>query len=143
MTTQKKTYTITDFKEPCNILTSCSAGGRVTHDGTIDINPSSILTKLIQEAGRWCRSFASDLFIDWRRVDQMLRGEIPPETQYLLFGVRENGVDHTEYILARYNNEAMYGTPRLEYRAIWLLHIEVTEDGDGKHVTLLLNEVRR
>ena len=31
-----------------------------------DINTSGILTQLIQDAGRYCDSYASDLFIQWK-----------------------------------------------------------------------------
>ena len=34
--------------------------------GKWEINYSSILTKLIQEAGRWTERYASDLFLGWR-----------------------------------------------------------------------------
>ena len=32
-------------------------------EGKWEINYSSILTRLIQEAGRWCEYYASDLFV--------------------------------------------------------------------------------
>ena len=35
-------------------------------EGKWEINTSFILTRLIQEAGRWCESFASDLFVQWK-----------------------------------------------------------------------------
>ena len=59
-----------------------------------DINYSSILTQLIQYAGRYTESYASDLFIIWKFcVDKKL--EDPELKSYsLLFGFREGGVDH-------------------------------------------------
>ena len=90
-----------------------------------DINYSSILTKLIQECGRLCESYASDLFITWNRIVRELeRGTM--KTSDYLFGIRETGVDHTEFVLSRYNNngyQAMY-----EYRKIYRLDIIVEDD---------------
>ena len=40
--------------------------------GKASINLSSILTVLIQEAGRWCRSYASDLFIYWSSLQKQV-----------------------------------------------------------------------
>lgn len=90
-----------------------------------DINYSSILTKLIQECGRLCESYASDLFITWNRIAREIERETM-ETSAYLFGIRERGVDHTEFILSRYNNygyQAMY-----EYRKIYRLDVIVDDD---------------
>ena len=40
--------------------------------GKWEINYSSILTKLIQEAGRWTERYASDLFLGWKEIDEIL-----------------------------------------------------------------------
>ena len=91
----------------------------------IEINYSSILTRLIQEAGRYCEDFASDLFIDWKIIDDaLLQGNIESETK--LFGFRQYGVDHINFVFSQAHN-----SPRLyqyEYRSIWRLDIEVTTD---------------
>ena len=90
-----------------------------------NINCSSILTKLIQECGRLCESYASDLFIDWNSIVQKLKDKTM-ETSTHLFGIREMGVDHNEFVLMRYNNygyHAMY-----EYRKIYRLDIIVEDD---------------
>ena len=85
------------------------------------INTSSILTRLIQEAGRYCEHYASDLFIQWSRVEKMLNDEIEPETQF--FGFRENGVDHEAWIDNRLEE---YSGSRA-YRSIWRLDIWIEE----------------
>ena len=90
-----------------------------------DINYSDILTKLIQECGRLCEHYASDLFITWSRIVRELENRTM-ETSSYLFGIRENGVDHTEFVLSRYNNngyEEMY-----KYRKIYRLDIIVEDD---------------
>lgn len=89
-----------------------------------DINYSSILTKLIQECGRLCESYASDLFIDWNSIVQKLKGKTM-ETSTHLFGIREMGVDHNEFVLMRYNN---YTHARHEYRKIYRLNIIIDDD---------------
>ena len=58
------------------------------------INYSSILTKLIQYAGRYCESFASDLFIIWQyEVEKRLKNPYL-DSYSVTFGFREMGVDH-------------------------------------------------
>ena len=98
------------------------------------INYSSILTKLIQECGRLCESYASDLFIDWGIIDKKLQ-EKTLETSVHLFGIREMGVDHNEFILNRYNNYGCYA--RYEYRKIYRLNIIV----EGDSITMELYEI--
>ena len=100
-------------------------GNELEFNDAIDINYSNILTKLIQLAGRYCESYASDLFIDWRSIDEKLRdGSI--ESEYHLFGFRELGVDPVSFVFCR-----AYESPRYfqyAYRAIWCLSIEVHYD---------------
>lgn len=91
----------------------------------IDINYSNILTKLIQLAGRYCESYASDLFIDWSTIDRMiLDGTIHSYSH--LFGFREMGVDHNSFVFSRANESYRYF--EYAYRAIWRLDIEVQFD---------------
>ena len=90
-----------------------------------DINYTSILTKLIQECGRLCESYASDLFVTWNGIYQKLK-EKTMETSAYLFGIREMGVDHNEFIISRYNNNGYYA--RNEYRKIYRLDVVVEDD---------------
>lgn len=90
-----------------------------------NINYSRILTKLIQECGRLCENYASDLFIDWYSISEKLKNKTM-ETSIYLFGIRENGVDHTDFILSRYNNSKEYAS--YEYRKIYRLDIKVDDD---------------
>ena len=64
--------------------------------GTMD-NYSSILTRLIQDTGRFCLHYASDLFILWD-VATMFLGQISvwgggQDEVGFAFGIREDGVD--------------------------------------------------
>ena len=101
-----------------------------------DINYSSILTKLIQECGRLCESYASDLFITWSIIMKKLE-EKTMETSAYLFGIREMGVDHNEFILSRYNNNGCY--EKHQYRKIYRLDVVV----DGDLIRMELYEVER
>lgn len=95
----------------------------LAHGRNFEINYSSILTRLIQECGRLCESYASDLFVDWNSIVQKLKDK-RIGTSICLFGIREMGVDHNEFILSRYNNNCH---ARHEYRKIYRLDI-VTDD---------------
>lgn len=101
------------------------------------INYSSILTKLIQEAGRYCESFASDLFIDWRGIDSKL-GDGTMETTSYLFGFRESGVDHIDYVWSHLENSII---DHYYYRSIWKLDIEVYEENDRDRIRMSLLRV--
>lgn len=106
--------------------------GTITAEGSMDltyvneecldtwkINTSSILTKLIQEAGRWCENYASDLFILWGSIKKQLE-EATIEPGEYVFAFRESGVD---------NNEAyrLYADTENYYRAVWILDVSIHE----------------
>ena len=95
--------------------------------GKFYINYSTILTRLIQEAGRYCEHWASDLFIDWSGIDRKLQ-DGTMETTTHLFGFREDGVDHVSYIFNKCESYNCYGMSNDYYRSIWKLDIKVTED---------------
>lgn len=91
------------------------------------LNYSSILTKLIQEAGKICLSYASDLFILWNYdVEKKLEtGELINET--LKFGFRQNGVDTKKSV--EHNGKDYY-------ISIWSLEISSTE----KEINMILKK---
>ena len=93
-------------------------------EGKWEINYSSILTRLIQEAGRWCESYASDLFVQWKyKIDQKLdNGTLYTDT--FVFAFRDSGVDSEEWY-ENHKNEHNY------YRAVWFLDV-VTDEGKIK-----------
>ena len=93
-------------------------------EGKWEINYSSILTRLIQEAGRWCEHYASDLFVQWKyRIDQKLdNGTLYTDT--FVFAFRDSGVDSEEWY-ENHKNEHNY------YRAVWFLDV-LTDKGKIK-----------
>ena len=115
-----------DFSSKKYYAEAIEAQGR-----NFDINYSSILTKLIQECGRLCEAWASDLFITWYGIEQKLKDKTM-ETSTYLFGIREMGVDHNEFILMRYNNDGYCA--KYEYRKIYRL--DVTIEGDSIRMEL-------
>ena len=100
-----------------------------------EINYSSILTRLIKECGRLCESYASDLFVDWNGISQKLKDKTMESSTYL-FGIREMGVDHNEFVLSRYNNNSY---AYYEYRKIYRLDVIV----EGDSIRMKLYEVER
>lgn len=137
----KKT-TIEDFRR-------ARVGKIVTETGTIshskcNINTSAILTILIQEAGRWCKSYASDLFIWWDSINRRMETD-DLETSSFLFGFRERGVDNAVEILSKYQNDPAY-VCSYEYRAIWRLDVKVGPVQEGRtsrDIEFQLYEVER
>lgn len=92
--------------------------------GTLNtVNTALILSKLIQEAGRWCEQYASDLFLQWKyEIDDPLRNN-KLQTKTVIFGFRQKGVDGNDYYEIRKNQvSGDY------YRAVWFLHIHVKND---------------
>lgn len=123
--------TINDFKPIGTEVLETSGELTVnlfTGERTVGINYSSILTRLIQEAGRICEFYASDLFIDWRSIVESLEdGTI--ETGSYLFGFRDSGVDEAQSVLYWYN-ETSHGLEH--YSAIWKLDIDVELVAPGR-----------
>ena len=72
--------------------------------GMYNINYSSILTFLIQCAGRICNRYASDLFVTWHKIYACLNDYSYDGGTYL-FGFREMGVDSNTFLLSRINTE--------------------------------------
>lgn len=135
--------TIQDFKalDPQEPITSYGE----MENGKTNINTSSIWTRLIQEAGRWCKDYASDLLYDYEKIAKKVE-TASLQTESYLFGFREYGVDHDNFIFSRYSNQTVYGSAALEYRAIWRLDITVEESTlnlQTKKVTFSLYEVHR
>ena len=101
-----------------------------------DLNYSSILTKLIQYAGRYCESYASDLFIIWKYCVEKRLEDPELESYSVTFGFRDVGVDHDvstdteKIVVARHLKENSY-----YYRKIAKLEIKI----DGNAIEMTLN----
>lgn len=71
------------------------------------MNMSSMLSSLIRRTGVCVERWLSDLFITWKTVEQLI-GSIPKtsdeETDYVIFGLRVDGVDHDSYVYHQLDN---------------------------------------
>ncbi len=134
MFTNEKEYTINNFKFS-NANKNIRADGNFTPianwNGLFwDINYSSILSKLIVETGRLVEHYASDLFISWRSIEENLANPDYKGGKYL-FGMREDGVDHNNFVIARFNNYGVYASQFGGiYRKLYMLEIKINENGD-------------
>ncbi len=90
-----------------------------------NINYSDILTFLIQKAGTICKYHASDLFISWSSLENKMKqdGEEYAGGKYL-FGFRESGVDHDNYVLSRLNNYGVEGLKR-DVKELYVLEVSI------------------
>ena len=103
------------------------------YNGKTTINMSSIYTKLIQEAGRFCDAYASDLLYDINTIEECIEMQ-KSTTRYIAF--RKYGVDGNSSIEIR----TPYGMA--EYRAIYQVDIEFSDDNYyDKAIIVRLNEV--
>lgn len=124
------------YKDNCIAELKDALAGTIIETGSYDkleekweINYSSILTRLIQEAGRWCESYASDLFIIWKnKIDDTLENGTL-ETNNFVFAFRDGGVDHKEWY-ELHKDDANY------YRAVWFLDVET----DGYKIKFTLHK---
>lgn len=99
-----------------------------------EINYSDILTKLIQETGRWCEKYASDLFIDW---EYLLKAMEKPDFigGQWIFAMRADGVDNYQTAKIRIT-EPCYGYNSDFYRAIWGLDIDINQSEKSMKMSL-------
>ena len=129
----KREYTIDDFITP--VLDGETIEETAQSGSTL--NYSSILTRLIQEAGRWCKRYASDLFIDWYYLVRDIENNTLDD-RTMLFGFREDGVDGYRFVCSRYTQDHIVA--RYTYRALWRLDIHIDDEG---YVNMKLQEVHR
>lgn len=95
-----------------------------TQDG-YSINVSSILSKLITEAGRWCEDYASDILFYIDDLKKLFRQKPVTgdgmEDVVIIMGMRQNGVDYGETVTTYF---AKHPFDRYYYRALWVLRVE-------------------
>lgn len=106
-------------------------GNRLEHF----VNYSSILTALIQEAGRVCVNYASDLFISWESLLDETERKMKEKEDFMIttfFGFRDQGVDGPFYINEKISDEKTYGDP---YESIYRLDINAKHSVDTMGVS--------
>ena len=118
-----KEYTLENLAMKTVKMTA--TGNWVDSKGKWDINYSNILTFLIQKAGKICKHYESDLFISWESLlKEMEEKGIDFAGGKYLFGFRESGVDHDNYVLSRLNNYGVEGLKR-EVKELYMLEISI------------------
>lgn len=101
---------------------------------------SDILSFLIRQAGKICKRFASDLFIDWESVKEFLHAE-KNDYRRFLFGFRESGVDHASSVETKINNPSMYGSIEANYDALYTLDIFIDFKDGVPETEMILGSV--
>lgn len=99
--------------------------------GKVNWNTSSFFTKLIKDAAR-CNSYCSDVYYDMNAISEQLdnyTGDFEP----MWIGFRRNGVDGTNLILARIQDD--YLEVHNEYFALYSLNIIPDEGSWIKVIT--------
>lgn len=105
------------------------AEGRMTMNPTdssprYSINLSDILTKLIQDTGRFCMRFANDLLVDIDTITKAI--EDPDNNGVYAIAIRESGVDGNGYVRGQMMNSVWNSD---YYRCIYGIAINHTDDG--------------
>lgn len=103
-------------------------------------NFSSEWSRLINEAGRWCESYASDILIDFQSIkaylERLKNGE-ESEGREFWFGFRQMGVDGKSFIESRTEREYASHV----YRAVWRWRFIVEERKYGLYVVSELEKL--
>ena len=103
-------------------------------------NFSSEWSRLINEAGRWCESYASDILIDFESIkaylERLASGE-ESESREFWFGFRQMGIDHLAFIQSRTEREYASHT----YRAVWKWSFTVEEREYGPYIVSKLEKL--
>lgn len=123
-----KNMKVEDFVSNTNIMRPITECGVRDLDNSWCINTSSIFSKLITFAGRFCEAYASDIFIDMLDIRDYLEHGLC-EDKIWLFGIRQMGVDNAAFVLNNSNNLA-------QYRAIFKLTAKVNENKNKLILTL-------
>lgn len=116
-------------------------GRRQSNDGLYSVNLSSILTRLIQDTGRFCDTHADDVLFDIENIvdtaKRGVEGRVPNVTIKAV-GIRANGVDGAEYIFNNMNNNWHDDY----YRRIYGIRITHSIENDEDTVTVELRDIK-
>lgn len=114
--------TISEIISKLHIINTITESARWSdYENKIDVNMSTIYTKLIKDAAR-CNAFSSDLLYDIQAFEDRLK-TCEPGAIYL--GFRKMGVDGENFIVSRcVNGSSVYN----EYFALYKLELCPDED---------------
>lgn len=103
----------------------------------LDFNYSGMFSKLIKDAAR-CNHYNSDIFYDLKHIESRLK-EFNPEEEFepIWIGFRKMGVDGTEFVIRRCEDQNCYGSLSNNYFALY--SFIVYPNGEN-YYTAALNE---
>lgn len=112
-------------------ITILSESCLIGSDRRASINISSMLTLLVQDSGRYAERFASDVIISANSLTEAIKDPDECNGRIFLFGIRESGVDHYEFVREQMQNSAN----RISYfdnyyRKVYAIHTYITEDNE-------------
>lgn len=105
------------------------------------INLSSILTRLIQDTGRFCDTHADDVLFDIEDIVDIAKHGVEgriPDVAIKAVGIRANGVDGAEYIFSNMNSNWHNDY----YRRIYGIRITHAVEHDMDTVTVELRDIK-
>ena len=97
----------------------------------VAVNYTNIQSFLIKEAGSLCDHYASDLLFNLKEVDELLHQTETDFHKRIAFGFRKSGVDGNGFTLSRLSHPNMYGSIASNYRALYVLDIDMSHTEDG------------
>ena len=132
----------------CNKINDFNLGGIA---GVTDyINLSSIASKLINEAGRWCDRYSSDFIIDWDHVRYCIAHALSDDNntdlkengyhRAAVFGMRASGIDHFAYVYSNMSNRNLSIDDH--YARIYAVDIDIRYVNECYRITISLKDIK-
>lgn len=127
----RELITIDDFLVSGTILEASGYSYDMIDRKKVAVNYTNIQSFLIKEAGSLCDCYASDLLFNLKEVDELLHQTETDFHERVAFGFRKSGVDSNKFTLSRLSQPNMYGFITNEYRALYVLDIDMSHTEDG------------
>ena len=91
-------------------------------EGRWNINYSGILSDLICKAGRYCKHYASDLFIDWKEIENSLdNADYKGDTYLFGFFPRRDDFNFRFFHLSSFNQSSIRFFTGTELNSLYFL----------------------
>lgn len=121
----RESVTIDDLLVSGTILEASGYSYDMIDRKKVAVNYTNIQSFLIKEAGSLCDFYASDLLFNLKEVDELLHQTETDFHKRIAFGFRKSGVDGNKFTLSRLSQPNMYGSITNEYRALYVLDIDM------------------
>lgn len=127
----RESVTIDDLLVSGTILEASGYSYDMIDRKKVAVNYTNIQSFLIKEAGNLCDYYASDLLFNLKEVDELLHQTEADFHKRIAFGFRKSGVDGNKFTLSRLSQPNMYGSITNEYRALYVLDIDMSHTDYG------------